>query len=144
MEHNQRFDMPDADPTGLKPVLARYANNTLSKLKDNSTLKHKIMVGRQSVYRTRDLYRDEVTGRYDGLHMYGRQGYFAHTDSVLRVIQSCLGQNITDNSSSSHPRPSFHDNCPQTKYQEKQRAKLSSRSPVYNVPVYNHYEVLGN
>ena len=101
IEHATRFEMDDVDPTGLKPELAKYSNRTLSQLVQNSSLKNRIMIGKHNIGADQPgaLYRDERTGRYDGLHMYARKGYHVYTESVLHILQSCLNQNSRDSSS---------------------------------------------
>ena len=131
------------DPTGLKPELAKYANRTLSQLLQSSSLKNRIMIGKHNIGADQPgaLYRDERTGRYDGLHMYARKGYHVYTESVLHILRSCLNQNSRDSSS---PSSSSHRTQNQAMYQEQQRAKLSGKNTAYNVPVSNHFDVLGN
>ena len=45
MSHAPRYDVPDADPAGLKPNLAAFANSFLLELWIDSPLKHKIHIG---------------------------------------------------------------------------------------------------
>ena len=144
-EHAPRFDANDMDPTGLKPKLAKYANSVFTQLWHSSALKTKIAIGRHSLDCGGDQlaarFRDERTGRYDGVHMYGSQGFKTFTDSMLQIITSVFP------SSSPSPSSSFHTTCPQAKYQKRQTSKSSGQqksSNVYNVPVHNLFDVLGN
>ena len=70
MEHAPRFDAPDVDPTGLKPKLAL--------LWHSSVMKDRIVIGKHSLDCSGEQisvrYRDDRSGRYDGVHMYGSQG----------------------------------------------------------------------
>ena len=45
LEHPPRFDLPDIDPVGLKPQLAKFANVTFGQLWLLSPFKDKIIVG---------------------------------------------------------------------------------------------------
>ena len=128
VEHAPRFDIHEVDPTGLKPKLALFANNTLDKLQQSSDMKNKIVLGKHSLDKLHSrMYKDERTGRYDGLHMYGVNGFLLYTDSIVKIINSSQ-----DN----------HDTCPQAGYQRRQKANQQGGKTIYNVPVYNTFDVL--
>ena len=154
VEHAPRFDLEEVDPTGLKPRLAVFANNTLNKLQHSSEMKDKIVIGKHSLDKLHSrMYKDERTGRYDGLHMYGVNGFFMYTESVLKIIQTNQDEatcvippsppQFSSVIPSSPPQFSYHDNCPQAQYQRRQISKQqSSNTMVYNVPTNNKFEVL--
>ena len=154
VEHAPRFDLEEVDPTGLKPRLAVFANNTLNKLQHSSEMKDKIVIGKHSLDKMHSrMYKDERTGRYDGLHMYGMNGFFMYTESVLKIIQTNQDEatcvippsppQFSSVIPSSPPQFSYHDNCPQAQYQRRQISKQqSSNTMVYNVPTNNKFEVL--
>ena len=94
MEHAPRRDTPDVDPTGLKSKLAIFANSSLTQLWHSSAMKDRISIGKHSLdlanERTNAVYKDDWTGRYDGVHMYGSCGKETYTKSVSHIIKSAL------------------------------------------------------
>jgi hypothetical protein len=151
MEHAPRYDVSDVDPTGIKPKLAKYANSSLAQMWHDSAMKDRIVIGKHSLDCGGDQiaarYRDDWSGRYDGVHMYGRNGKNVYTRSVLQIIKSVLPTPHTAFPSSSSSS-SFHSSCPQTQYQRMQKNKTSTRhqqnESIYTVPVSNHFDILGN
>ena len=147
MEHAPRHDISTVDPTGIKAKLAIFANSTFTQLWHSSHMKDKIVVGRHNLKCKDDMinawYKDDWSGRFDGVHMYGSHGRNAYTKSVLQIIKYVLcsqQQNISSSSSS-------HSGCPQTLFQKAQRQKTSghkSNRNIYTVPVSNQFDVLGN
>jgi hypothetical protein len=145
LEHASRHDIAKVDPTKLKPKLALLANSTLAQLWHSSALKDKITIGKHNLDCSTDLiderYKDDRSGRYDGVHLYGRQGRNVFTNSFCQILKSVI---VASKSSSS---PSFHSSCPQTQYQNTQRSKNNkkqSNKNQYNVTVSNQFELLGN
>ena len=94
MEHAPRRDPLEIYPTQLKSKLAKLANNTLAQLVQSSGFQNKISVGRHSLdsanYTPSKVYSDDMTGKYDGVHMYGSHGKDIYTRSVARIIKSAL------------------------------------------------------
>jgi hypothetical protein len=136
MEHPPRFDRIQVDPTNLKPTLARLANATLNKLWLNSPLKDKIVIGHHSLESVGtgaahlDRYKDHSTGRYDGVHLYGKTGCGDYTRSVKNILMSAIPQD-----SSAQPKSRFgtaqqddHVNCPQAKYQRKVNPTVQTKN----------------
>ena len=152
MEHAPRFDVAINDPTGLKSKLATFANSTLTQLWQSSPMKNKIVVGKHSLDCPDDMinawYKDDSSGRYDGVHLYGSRGRDAYTKSVLEIIKSALPTPQYKTGSASSPSP--HANCAQTVYQRAQKQKRVTNSAhqssnnAYSVPTNNRFEVLGN
>ena len=145
MEHAPRHDTTIVDPTGLKPKLAQYANASIEQMWHSSAMKEKILIGKHSLYcgdnEIAARYRDDWTGRFDGVHMYGRQGKDAYTDSVCQIMKPALHK------ASSSPlfSSSSHSTCPQAQHQERQQQKSHRRNEdIYNVPVQNQFDILGN
>ena len=72
------------------------ANTTLSQLWVISPLKEKIIIGRHSLESTGvgsshlGRYKDYTTGRYDGVHLYGRTGVRDYTNSVKSILLIAL------------------------------------------------------
>ena len=142
MEHIPRFDTSEKDPTGLKPNLAKYANQTLGQMCQSSAFKDKITLGKHNldcdIARLVTRYRDDRTGQYDGIHMHGKEGLNAHTDSISHILESVL--NI----------PFTHTSCAQAKFQKRQNMKSQNQHShmnnmnMYGVSVSNKYAVLGN
>ena len=144
MEHAPRYDTKAVDPTELKPKLVKYANSSFVQLWHSSALKERIVIGKHSLECSGDLigdwYRDDWSGRYDGVHLYGSQGRMAYTRSVGQIVESALLTPHTTSSSSS----SFHKSCPQEQYQQKKNKRVQKDRDIYNVPVSNKFNILGN
>ena len=92
LEHAPRFDCKDIDPLSLKSKLARFANKTFQELWLASPHKKSIQIGKLNMECSDDLvearYRDEINGRFDGVHMYGVFGKRAFTRNLIRVINT--------------------------------------------------------
>ena len=147
LEHAPRHDIPSVDPTGLKPKLAEFANSTFAYLWHSSAMKDKIVIGKHSLDCAGDMvqawFKDDWSGRYDGVHMYGRQGQTAYTQSLLKIFKSVIPTQQFKNPSSS----SSHTDCPQAVYQKKSGNKISGKKmskTTYNVLTSNKFNVLGN
>ena len=138
MEHAPRHDTPEVDPTGLKSELANYANLSLANLWHNSAMKDKITIGKHSLNtkRTNTVYKDDRTGRYDGVHYYSSYGKEIFTRSVSGIIKSVL----TGTSSASQPTQSSS-----SQYKHRQHTKVGANyQQEYSVPLRNRFNVLGN
>ena len=145
LEHAPRFDMNDVDPQEIKPKLAKYANQTLSDLMKSSPVKDKIQIGKHNPHCEGDQiaarYRDDRTGRYDGVHMYNSLGKNVYTRSLLDILKTVIPIPHKASVSSS----SYHTTCPTTQYHNTQKRNINSRSHnEYSVPVHNQFDVLGN
>ena len=82
----------------------------------------------------RDIFTHTQNNKFDGIHMYGRDGKRAYTESVLSVLLS-NGPRLRLRAAESHKT------CPQTMYQNAQK---NGSVPSYSVPVQNRFNVLGN
>ena len=75
MKHVPRHDISTVDLTGIKAKLAIFANSTFTQLWHSSRMKDKIVVGRHNLKCKDDMinawYKDDWSGRFDGVHMYG-------------------------------------------------------------------------
>jgi hypothetical protein len=105
MEHAPRHDTKAVDPTGIKPKLAKYANSSFAQLWHSSALKDRIVIGELNLEcsgdQIEDRYRDDWSGRYDGVHLYGSQGKIAYSSSVGQILKSALStSNLTSSPSS--------------------------------------------
>ena len=124
MEHPPRFDDP------LKSKLAELANTTLNQLWSISTLNSKICIGRHSLvgYGSGSThlarYKDYNTGRYDGVHLYGRTGVKDYTDSVKSMLVIAMKvqhpNNISGDKYSNTLGDDDHTTCEQAVYQWRQ------------------------
>ena len=148
LEHIPRFDVTEADPTGLKAKLATFANSSLAQMMLSSSMKKKIMMGNHSLDCNEDQidarYRDQWSGRYDGVHLLSGHGKDLYTDSLIRILKTALSN---PSSPSSANTSSFHDSCPQQQYQQRQQARRSQghkTENIYTVPVSNKFNILGN
>ena len=142
LEHPPRYDAKEVDPIGLKPELAKYANNVFHQLWFASKLKHKIVLGQHKLDCSEKArlarYTNAYSKKYDGIHMYGTAGRTAYTNSLISI----LSNHITPPAVGPRPRQSnYHKSCPQTKYTSEQKKHNNTR---YSVPVNNRFSVLGN
>ena len=127
LEHPPRFDKIDVDPASIKPNLVQIANATLNQLWLSSPLKHKISIGCHSLYSNgvgkshTERYQNQYTGRYDGVHLYGRTGCDDYTRSLVNIfLSTCLYHNSTKTKTQcGSTQQDMHINCPQTKFQNK-------------------------
>ena len=143
MEHTPRFDNPDQDPSSLKPDLAKLADVTFGQLWLSSPLKHKIFVGRHSLESSGAgqahfaRYENNKTGRYDGVHLYGKNGCQDYTNSVNSILMLALTDDSQFNNQNGFgtAQRNNHNNCPQAKFQKK---------PQPNVQTQNRFSVLNS
>ena len=127
MNHAPRFDKANVDPLRVKSKLAIYANSFLLELWLDSPQKENILIGSHNLQcsaNTRaERYRDEHSGRYDGVHLYGSAGKQAYTESVINILLSSIQPSSTNDDKI---RNDSHTRCPQTKYMKKQNKLYSS------------------
>ena len=138
LEHPPIFGTSDKDPLSLKTELAKFANSTYQQIWSESALKNKIVIAKHNLEYSensqRDIFTNMQNNRFDGIHMYGRDGRRAYTESVLSVLMNNVPR--------LRPRPAeFHKSCPQTVYKNAQK---NGSVPRYTVPVQNRFNVLGN
>ena len=74
-------------------------------------------------------YRDTVSGRFDGIHMYGPSGQKAYTASVMKILRSAQ---LVKNSPPKYYDELDHRNCPQARYQAKQVTLRNSTGGMRN------------
>jgi hypothetical protein len=100
LEHIPRYDTKETDPMGVRPKLAKLANQELKKARDASDYAQHIMVGQHTGLQCDDRIRvNRFTsdhtyvkhnsvrmGKYDGVHMYSKVGAEALTKSLLTVL----------------------------------------------------------
>ena len=127
MNHSPRFGTHNTDPILLKQKLANFANHFLLELWFDSPFKNKITIGSHSLECSpgdRDKrFRDDKTGHFDGIHMFGNLGKLAYTDSVINILLNSLQ---TPPLLVKKKADDDHNNCPQAKYQQKQMRLYSS------------------
>ena len=128
MNHAPRFDTKDVDPVQLKTKLATFANSYFLELWLDSSMKDKIIIGSHTLESSADVkkqrYTDERTNKYDGVHLYGRAGKEAYTESVLNIMISSLQSQPSQTSQQNSN--DYHTDCPQTKFGNAQRRKYST------------------
>ena len=135
MNHVPRYDGKEVDPAGLKPNLAKFANNCMLELWLQSPLKNKILIGTHTLdcagYLRSQRYTDERTGKYDGVHLYGKAGKEAYSESVLNNLLSSFQ---TQDKADGRGNESFHKKCPQAQYrrQHEGRFKYQGRRQQVN------------
>ena len=167
MEHPPRFDKADIDPTALKQELVKLANATLTQLWLNSPLKDRISIGHHKLETLgvgathMGRYENHRTGRYDGVHLYGKTGVRDYTCSVISILRSALVFRTAKFGTAQLGSAQFgsalfssaqfgtaqfgttqfgtsqftdHTSCPQAKYQQKQF--------LPSVPLKNRFNLL--
>ena len=91
MKHIPRFDPISNDPLSLKTELSTLFNSTLTKSWINSKHKSNILIGEHKIEckgaKKEARYRQVGTGFFDGIHLLGRMGKVAYTDSVLDIVE---------------------------------------------------------
>ena len=136
MEHAPRVDTLKEDPTGLKLKLATFANASFAQMWHNSTMKDNILIGKHSIDAAGDkapaLYKNDRTGRMDGIHFYGDYGKEIYTSSVSTIIMSALSFKAS--------RPRRFDQ----KVSNESAQKTKPNQNIFSVPVNNRFQVLGN
>ena len=97
MQQTPRYDNSVTDPLSLKASLSQLFNNTLNELHNNSMMKHKIFIGKHDLECVGSVraarYIDVKTGKFDGVHLYGRLGTKAYTNSVLNILKAAFLSN---------------------------------------------------
>jgi hypothetical protein len=128
MNHAPRYDASLVDPVGLKPIIANFANNYLLELWLDSPMKDKIFIGSHNLDCSGDIrtlrYKDENSGRFDGVHLYSAAGKAAYTESVINILLSSFPSKHSGQSQSAND--DTHTTCPQTKYNESKKRTYSS------------------
>ena len=133
MEHPPRFD-------GVRSHLAQVANSALKHLHLKSPSKDRIVIGQHSLESSgvgpthQARYQDYHTGRYDGVHLYGRTGAKDYTDSVNTMLLMALPETrttveqtqFTDVVRDNNPSASDHTRCEQAVYQWRQAQRRRS------------------
>ena len=141
MEHAPRHDTVTSDPTGLKPRLAIFANETIEQMLNSSPMKDRIMIGKHNLSCSDNMvnamYRSDRNGRYDGVQFYGSLGQSLYTSSVLNIFRAALPPTQLTSS---------HVKCEQAIYQKNKSKNFhhKSHNSNYSVPVMNRFNVLGN
>ena len=126
LDHPPRFDSNKEDPTSLKPLLAKLANEKLHNLLSRSGYRNKISIGTHSLKSARagDVFNERLrnlrTGQFDGIHLFGPTG----CRDLTRSFSSILNENLSE-FGTAQPRQS-----------------VNSRVNVSSVPTRNRFHVL--
>ena len=152
IEHPPRFD------DNIKSKLADLANNTTNQLWAISPLKDKIFIGRHSLVSPGTgsthlaRYKDYTTGRYDGVHLYGKTGVKDYTDSMKSIMVMALMPNIlnTETVRDNSLGAADHTTCEQAVYQQwrmsqrrRQHRQGSSTAQQRYGTQYSHHTRVG-
>ena len=154
LKQTPRFDVTSTTTPGIKQELSKLYNETLDTLAASSDHKDKIMVGNHDLECSGGVllarYKDSISGKFDGLHMFGPSGERAYTNSVMKVISSAqLVVSIPPKYYDEYD----HQNCPQTRYQARQRNKIEEGKKgvnsgqneyQYTVQTRNRFTTLGD
>ena len=134
MEHPPRFDNKMVDPTSLKPKLARLGNSTLGQLWLNCKQKAQIVIGQHSLESSGSgaahmaRFKDQNTGRYDGVHNYGKNGCADFTNSV----NSILASGMTDVFGTAQTQVGGNKNHTQARRSNQPPVHTNNRFNVFN------------
>ena len=126
MEHPPRFD-------GRKSQLVRIANDALKQFRLNSPSRDRIVIGQHSLessgggYPHQARYEDYHTGRYDGVHMYGRTGTRDYTNSMDTMLLMALSETRAELTGT----VGDHTDCEQAQFQWRQAREKTNRQTVY-------------
>ena len=82
-------------------------------------------------------YKDDRSGRYDGVHLYGSEGRGAFTKSMLEAIHSVL-------TSPSPLSPSSCHNKERAQRQSETGKGSQTNESSQSVPLRNKFDILGN
>ena len=144
MEHAPRYDTREIDPTGLQEALAKYANNIFNQLWMDSRFKNKITIGSHVLITGNagpahdDIFRSSQTGKYDGVHHYGKAGKKLYSKSVGGILRQSLSNGGQSEVSPVSKNQNYHKKrCPQAVFQKKQN-KNQARNQA-SVKVSNRF-----
>ena len=146
-----RFDITTTTKPGLKQNLSNLFNDTLDELAANSDFKDKIVIGNHDLDCSGGVllarYKDNRTGKFDGVHMYGPSGQKAYTNSVMKILSSAQ---LVLSIPPKYYEEYDHKHCAQTRYQARQRQNtkqgmnMSNNVYQYTVPTRNRFTQLGD
>ena len=83
------------------------ANKNLHKLKNKSSFKDKIVIGKHSIHTRgsgnthKDAYVHPVTQKYDGVNFHGRKGQLNLTNGLKKILKEANIVNMNNRSTSS-------------------------------------------
>ena len=159
MEHAPRYDTADVDPVGLKPALAKYANNTFNQLWLNCPLKNKISIGHHRIDAEKsspnhaNVFRNVKTSKYDGVHFYGVSGQNIYSKSVLEIMKNVMP--VANQSQYSkapqntlqqpqQEREDDHQHCKQAQFQKNKKKSTKKTKYHPSVQVKNRFNVFNS
>ena len=98
-------------------------------MKDNIVIGHHSLESSGAGAAYLDRHKSIITGRYDGVHMYGVSGCKDYTNSVKSILMLALPGCGTAQTES-------HENCPQAAFQKKTKyqsnVQTQNRFSVFN------------
>ena len=132
MNQIPRCDPTSKDPLCLKPELSSLFNSTLSNSCIRSEFKSNIVIGEHNIEcigaKKEARYRQVGTSKFDGIHLLGRLGKRAYTDSVLNIAD------LVGLTKPQDVRPVLN---------RVKNAPTSAR-PSYSIPTRNRFSVLSD
>ena len=111
-----RFDSMNMDPLQIKHQLSNLANHEYTKLHSKSQFRERIIIGKHNIensaFSREQTYGKAGFGRFDGLHMVGKNGRTAFTNSLENIL---VDADIIKPKISNHPagRNDDHPGCSQ-------------------------------
>ena len=146
MEHTPRYDAKEVDPIELKTALVKYANNVFNQLWLDSSLKQKIAIGSHTIETNsdgalhNDVFKNAQTGKYDGVHHFGKLGRRLYSRSVGSILMKNLSKERQPaKSEDNHSQKNEKERCPEAPKQKRQNQKNEP-----NVKVNNRFSVFNS
>ena len=154
LKQTPRFDATSTTTPGMKQKLSKLYNETIDILAASSDCKDKIIIGNHDLDCSGGVllarYKDCISGKFDGLHMFGPSGQKAYTNSVMKVLSSAQ---LVVSIPPKYYEEYDHQNCPQSRYQARQRNNIREEKKgldsghneyQYSVKTHNRFTTLGD
>ena len=138
----------------MKQKLSKLYNETIDILAASSDCKDKIIIGNHDLDCSGGVllarYKDGISGKFDGLHMFGPSGQKAYTNSVMKVLSSAQ---LVVSIPPKYYEEYDHQNCPQSRYKARQRNNIRGEKKgldsghneyQYSVKTHNRFTTLGD
>ena len=159
MNSPPRFDTSANDPLALKPQLSSLINSSYFHFWSHSQYRDKIVLGQHDIPHTLGNSHHEGFGsqdhpHYDGIHLIGPRGRSIVTNSISNIFLKADIIKTEPNKTKYDPKNMWSDAVRNSQPHSQQTTTPTASRPsviksnqtqdVYNVPVYNPYETLGN
>ena len=168
-----RFDPHSVDPHNLKGKLSEYGNLVLKEELDKSDMKNQIFLGIHTLpqHFQDNLYGQPHDHRFDGIHLNGPDGRNHYTRSLCNILQHFLFEYSRESHNhiipplSKPPAPTNPPTAGLSLPSSRSTSASSSQArrkpdtviidiesfpffedqlPVYSIPTFNPFSILGN